>query len=131
MAGEAILIVEDNERNRKLLRDVLAYGGYRTLEAERAEHGLEIARRERPALVLMDIQLPGMDGLTALRQLRADPATRPIPVVAVTASAMPQQREEILAAGFDAYLPKPISIQVLAETVRRLLGERRRPPETP
>ena len=99
MAGELILIVEDNEKNRKLVRDVLQFKGYRTLEAETAELGLSLARESRPALILMDIQLPGMNGIEALGHLRADPATRDIPVMAVTASAMIQDRQQILAAG--------------------------------
>jgi two-component system cell cycle response regulator DivK len=132
MAGAVILIVEDNEKNRKLLRDVLRFKGYDTVEATTAEVGLDLARTRAPALVLMDIQLPGMDGLTALRHLRADPATRRIPVVAVTASAMVHHRRDILAAGFDGYLTKPISIKQLLEEVRTILDSPGRPAgETP
>ncbi len=116
MAGALILIVEDNENNAKLLRDVLRVKGYNPHHTETAEEGLEFARSHRPALILMDIQLPGMDGITALKQLRADPVTKAIPVLAVTASAMPMEREKIEAAGFDGYIPKPISVKaVLAE----------------
>jgi two-component system, cell cycle response regulator DivK len=121
VAGELILIVEDNERNRKLARDVLQFTGYRTIESETAEAGLQLAREQQPALILMDIQLPGMDGITAFGQLRADPATRDIPVIAVTASAMSHDRHEILAAGFDGYHSKPIQIRAFLEAVRRAL----------
>lgn len=124
MANELILIVEDNERNRKLVRDTLQYKGYRTVETETAEEGIRLAREHRPDLVLMDIQLPGMDGITALGQLRADPATRAIPVIAVTASVMQQDRQKIMAAGFDGYQGKPISVRELLETVRQLLERR-------
>ena len=100
MAGELILIVEDNDKNRKLVRDVLAHEGYRLLETDNGEEAVRLAQAERPALVLMDIQLPGIDGMEALRRLRADAETRAIPVVAVTASAMTQDRATIIAAGF-------------------------------
>lgn len=122
MSGETILIVEDNERNLKLVRDVLQFNGYRTLEARSAEEGLELAASERPALVLMDIQLPGMDGIAALEHLRSDETTRHIPVIALTASAMSHDRERIRRAGFDGYMPKPISVGVLVETIERLLA---------
>ena len=127
MAGELILIVEDNEKNRKLVRDVLQFKGYRTLEAETAELGLQLARESRPALILMDIQLPGMSGIDALGHLRADPGTRHIPIVAVTASAMMQDRQRILAAGFDAYQSKPIDVKGFIELVAKMLaaGSRR------
>ncbi len=121
MAGELILIVEDNERNRRLVRDVLQASGYRTLECESGEEGVRLARESQPALVLMDIQLPGIDGLEALRRLRADPATAAIPVVAVTASAMTHNRQTILAAGFDGYQTKPISVREFLAAVRALL----------
>ena len=109
MTGEpVILIVEDNARNLKLVRDVLEHAGYRTLEAATAEDGVALAREQRPDLVLMDLQLPGMDGVEALAPLRADPATAGIRVVALTAFAMKDDRERFLAAGFDGYLEKPI-----------------------
>jgi CheY-like chemotaxis protein len=125
---ELILIVEDQPLNRKLVRDVLQSKGYRTLESETAEEGLQLAREHLPALVLMDIQLPGMNGIEALKQLRADPATRAIPVIAVTASAMQQNRQEILSAGFDGYQPKPINIKVFLQAVREALD---REPDAP
>jgi two-component system cell cycle response regulator DivK len=121
--SETLLVVEDNEMNLKLLRDVLTVKGYRVLETVTAEQGLVIAREERPDLILMDIQLPGMDGMTALRELKADPSTSSIPVMAVTASAMPAERKEILAAGFDGYQAKPISVKDLLAEVQRLLEE--------
>jgi len=122
MAGELILIVEDNEKNRRLVRDVLQFKGYETIETETGEEGVELARSRQPALVLMDIQLPGMDGITALKLLREDPATRAIRVMAVTASAMTQDRQTILAAGFDAYQSKPINVKGFLEAVQELLA---------
>jgi two-component system cell cycle response regulator DivK len=122
MAGELILIVEDNEKNRRLVRDVLQFKGYQTIETETGEEGVELARTRRPALVLMDIQLPGIDGITALKLLREDPATRGIRVMAVTASAMTQDRQTILAAGFDAYQSKPINVKGFLEAVQELLA---------
>jgi CheY-like chemotaxis protein/class 3 adenylate cyclase len=131
MDGALILIVEDHVLNRKLLRDVLQSQGYRTVEAESAEEGLAIARAQRPALILMDVQLPGMDGTTATRMLRADPAIRAIRVIAVTASVMPAQRAEVLAAGFDSMQMKPISVAALLDDVRRLLDLQASPPDSP
>jgi two-component system, cell cycle response regulator DivK len=127
MAGELILVVEDNEKNRKLVRDVLVVKGYRLLETETGEEGLRVAREQHPALILMDILLPGIDGIETLRRLRADPATATIPVVAVTASAMTQDRQKILAAGFDGYQAKPISVRPFLEAVREMLD---RPPRS-
>ena len=124
MAGELILIVEDNEKNRKLERDVLQFHGYQIMEAVTAEDGLRLAGEAPPALVLMDIQLPGMSGIEALAALRADPALRAIPVIAVTASAMTQDRQKILAAGFDGYQSKPISVKDFVAAVRRTLDAR-------
>ena len=121
MAGELILIVEDNEKSRKLVRDVLQYKGYVTIEAETGEEGVRLARERLPALVLMDIQLPGIDGIATLGQLRADPATRAIPVVAVTASVMTHDRQKIMAAGFDGYQSKPIGVKDFVAAVRAML----------
>jgi two-component system, cell cycle response regulator DivK len=123
MAGELILIVEDNEKNRRLVRDVLQFKGYETIETETGEEGVELARSRHPALVLMDIQLPGMDGISALKLLRQDPATRAIRGMAVTASAMTQDRQTILAAGFDAYQSKPINVKSFLEAVKELLAK--------
>ncbi len=116
-----VLIVEDNPRNLKLVRDVLDHVGYRTLEAGTAEEGLALARERQPEVILMDIQLPGMDGVEALTRLRAEPATAGIRVVAVTAMAMKQDRERFLAAGFDGYLEKPINVRLFPDQVREHL----------
>jgi two-component system cell cycle response regulator DivK len=121
MSGELILVVEDNQMNAKLLRDVLGSRGYQVAESATAEEGLEIARSRRPALILMDIQLPGMSGIEALRELKKDASTEGIPVLAVTASVMPMERNEVLEAGFDGYQTKPISVKELTAEVRRLL----------
>ena len=121
MANELILIVEDNEKNLKLVRDVLQYRGYQTIEAGTGEDGVRLAKERHPNLVLMDIQLPGIDGIAALGQLRADPATRAIPVIAVTASAMTHDRKKIMAAGFDGYQTKPIRVKEFLEAVREML----------
>ena len=121
MANELILIVEDNEKNRKLVRDVLQFKGYRLAEAVTGEEGIRLARELHPDLILMDIQLPGIDGATALRQLRADPATRMIPALAVTASAMIQDRQKIMAAGFEGYQSKPLNVKAFLEAVRQIL----------
>ena len=121
MAGTLILIVEDNEKNRKLIRDVLQVKGYQTIETETAEEGHNLAVENHPALILMDIQLPGIDGMTALKQLRADPLTKTIPVIAITASAMSYNRQAMLAEGFDGYQSKPISVKDFLEEVRRVL----------
>ena len=121
MASELILIVEDNEKNLKLVRDVLQFKGYQTIEATTGEDGVRLAKERHPALVLMDIQLPGIDGITALGQLRADAATRAIPVIAVTASAMTHDRQKIMAAGFDGYQTKPIKVKEFLDAVRAML----------
>jgi CheY-like chemotaxis protein len=123
MASELILIVEDNEKNRKLARDVLQFHGYRTVEAETGEDGLRLAFETPPDLVLMDIQLPGIDGMQALAELRADARTRAIRVIAVTASAMMQDRQKIMAAGFDAYQSKPINVKEFIQIVRQTLAQ--------
>ena len=122
MAGELILIVEDNEKNRKLERDILQFHGYRTIEAETAEEGIRLAQATPPALVLMDIQLPGMNGIDALHELRADSRTRAIPVIAVTASVMDRDRQKIMAAGFDGYQAKPIEVTQFVAAVRTAVG---------
>ena len=122
MANELILIVEDNEKNRKLARDILQVKGYRTIEAETAETGLEMAPKENPDLVLMDIQLPGMNGIQALKKLRANEATRAIPVLAFTASVMPQDRREIMDAGFDGFVAKPVNLKEFIAAIAKALG---------
>ena len=124
MSEALILIVEDNEKNRRMLRDMLQVYGYRTVESETAEEGIEIAREQQPALVLMDIQLPGMDGIEARERLRDDPGTRHIPVVAVTASAMQHDQTRIEKAGFDAFHYKPIRIKEILATVEEMVARR-------
>ena len=116
-----ILIIEDNEKNMKLVRDVLQVKGYTTLEAVTAEDGIKLAMEHKPDLVLMDIHLPGMNGIEALGVLRADSATASIPVIAVTASVMQQDRKLITDAGFDAYVGKPINLKELLDAVRAAL----------
>jgi two-component system cell cycle response regulator DivK len=116
-----ILIVEDNDKNLKLVRDVLQVKGYETVEAGTAEDGIELARQRKPDLVLMDIQLPGMNGIEALKVLRADASTARIPVIAVTASVMQQDRNLITEAGFDGYIGKPINLKEFIDTVRAML----------
>ena len=123
MANELIFIVEDNPKNLKLVRDALQVKGYQTIEAETGEEGVRLAQERHPALILMDIQLPGINGIEALRKLRTDPVTRPIPVIAVTASVMTQDKTRIMAAGFDGYHGKPISVRQLLATVREILDK--------
>jgi two-component system cell cycle response regulator DivK len=121
MANELILIIEDNEKNRKLVRDVLQFKGYRTVESETAEEGIQLAREKKPALVLMDFHLPGMNGIEAFKVLRADPQTSSIPIVAVTASAMTEDRQKIMAAGFEGLQTKPINVKEFLEAVAQTL----------
>src|SRR5262249_11125027 len=121
VANELILIGEDNSKNLKLVRDTLQVKGYRTMEAGTGEQGVQLAREQQPAL-LMDIQRPGISGIEAFRQLRADPNTRTIPIIAVTSSVMAQERQKIMAAGFDGFQGKPINVRELLETIRRVLG---------
>jgi two-component system cell cycle response regulator DivK len=111
MNAKRILIVEDNERNLKLVRDLLEVMGYRVVAATSGEEALPLAQREPPDLVVMDIGLPGMDGIAALRALRADPRTQDVPVIAVTASVMQTERVTIMQAGFDGYMGKPIHVR--------------------
>ena len=123
MANELILVVEDNAQNQKLARDVLQLKGYRVLVADDAEAGIPLVQKEKPDLVLMDIHLPGMNGIDALAKLRADPDTKAIPVFAFTASVMPQDRREITSAGFDGFLSKPINLKEFLDTIAaRLTG---------
>jgi two-component system, cell cycle response regulator DivK len=116
-----VLIVEDNEKNMKLARDVLRAKGYQTLEAVTGEDGVRLAKQHLPNLVLMDIQLPGINGIDALKQLRADAKTARIPVIALTASVTPTDRSAISAAGFDAFVSKPINLKEFVETVKRFV----------
>ena len=120
-----ILIVEDNEKNLKLVRDILQVKGYTTIEAGTAEDGIRLAAERKPDLILMDIQLPGMNGIDALKVLRADPALAAIPVIAVTASVMQQDRNQITQAGFDGYVGKPLNLKEFLEAVRKTLEGRK------
>ena len=122
MTGEQVLIAEDNQKNMKLFRDVLLAKGYRTLEATTGGKAVELAAEHEPDLVLMDIQLPDLDGVQALRRMRADERTAGIPVLALTAQAMQGDRERFLAAGFDGYLSKPVDIRELIAIVRAHCG---------
>jgi two-component system, cell cycle response regulator DivK len=119
--SDLVLIVEDNEKNLKLARDLLNYHGFTTIEAMNAEDGLALARERVPGLVLMDIQLPGMDGVSALEKLRADAATARIPVVAMTASVMKEDRERFDKAGFDGFITKPIDVKSFPDQIRGYL----------
>ena len=123
MAGALVLVVED--KNRKLVRDVLTFKGYEVIESETGEEGLRLAQEQCPSLVLMDIRLPGIDGVEALRRLRAEGPTRGLPVMAMTASVMSEDRQKIMAAGFDAYQSKPIDVTDFVAAVAQLLA---RPP---
>jgi two-component system cell cycle response regulator DivK len=120
-----VLIVEDNDKNMKLARDVLQAKGYQTLEAVTGEEGVKLAKEKAPDLVLMDIQLPGINGIEAFKQIRADPRTARIPVVALTASVTPTDRSQITAAGFDAFVGKPINLKEFVDTVKRLIEARK------
>ena len=123
MAGACVLVVEDNEKSMKLFRDVLQATGHDTLEARSGEQAVELALSHVPALVLMDVQLPGIDGVEALSRIREDERTAAIPVLALTAQAMEGDRERFLEAGFDGYLSKPVDVAELL----RIVGEHCRP----
>jgi two-component system, cell cycle response regulator DivK len=122
---KTILIVEDNEKNMKLVRDILQHHGHRTLEAVTGEDGVRLAIEERPDLVLMDIQLPDISGIEALARIRAWPELDAMPVLAVSASVMPEEQRKIVSSGFDAYLTKPISLKPFVATVDRFLKDGR------
>ena len=121
MANELILIIEDNEVNRILVRDMLRFKGYQTVEVQSAEEGIRVAQDKKPALILMDFHLPKMNGIEAFKALRADPKTSSIPVIAVTASAMPEDRKKILEAGFDGLQTKPIHVTEFLDNVEKAL----------
>lgn len=124
MSGERILVVEDNPKNLKLVRDVLEYSGYEVIVATCGEDGVRLATQRQPDLILMDLQLPGIDGTEALRQIRETGAGSAVPVVAVTASAMDEDRDRAYAAGFDGYVHKPISVRGLQQQVYDFLTTR-------
>jgi CheY-like chemotaxis protein len=123
-----ILVVEDNTLNLELVRDVLLTAGMKVVEARTAQEGLRAALDLLPSIILLDIRLPGMDGFAVLAELKANPATASIPVIALTAQAMVGDREQGLAAGFSDYIPKPIDTRTLADRIRAVLdaGRRRR-----
>jgi len=122
---KTILIVEDNEKNMKLARDILQHQGHATLEARTGEEGLQLATRHKPDLIVMDIHLPNMDGITLLQLIRANPALDAVPVLAVSASVMPEDQRHIDSSGFDGYLTKPISLKPFLAGIERLLKEGR------
>jgi two-component system, cell cycle response regulator DivK len=124
MAGERVLVVEDNEKSLKLFRDVLQATGYSTVEARTGEDAVALARLQTPTVVLMDIQLPGIDGVEALARLRADERTASIPVLALTAQAMHGDRDRFLDAGFDGYLAKPVDLVELLRSVEEHCADR-------
>jgi two-component system cell cycle response regulator DivK len=123
MSEKTILIVEDSEFNRRLLEAVLAPHHYRLLVAEDGESGVDLAQAEQPDLILMDVLLPGIDGYEATRHLRADPATRGLVIVALTASSSSEEQELALASGCDGYIPKPIDTRAFPEQIRRFLPD--------
>ena len=122
---KTILIVEDNEKNMKLVRDILRHKGYQTIEAQTGGDGVRLACERRPDLILMDIQLPDIDGFEALRRIRADAALDAVPVVAVSASVMPDDKQKIVTSGFDAFVSKPINLKQFVETVERFVNDGR------
>jgi two-component system cell cycle response regulator DivK len=124
MANELILIVEDNEKNRKLVRDLLQFKGYRTLEAVSGEDGVALAAEQKPDLILMDYQLPGIDGIEAFQRIRNATGTAHIPIVAITASAMPEEARTMKEAGFDVFLSKPINVKGFLQTVADLFSRK-------
>ena len=121
MANETVLVIEDNEMNMKLVRSLLQIGKYSVLEASDAENGIQLAREHHPELILMDIQLPGMDGLTATREIKNDPAVKDISVVALTSYAMEGDEEKAREAGCIGYIAKPIDTRSFLETVGQFL----------
>jgi two-component system, cell cycle response regulator DivK len=126
MANEVVLVVEDDSKSRKLVRDLLTFKGYEIIEAETGEEGVGLAQERRPSLILMDIRLPGIDGIQALGRLRADLSTRQIPVLAMTASVMSGDRQRVLDAGFDAFQSKPIKTKDFVAAVEQLLERYRK-----
>ncbi len=121
-----ILIVEDNEKNMKLVRDILQHKGHTTIEATTGGEGVRLALERRPDLVLMDIQLPDIDGIAALREIRKDAALDATPVLAVSASVMPDDQQKIVTSGFDAFITKPINLKQFFDTVQRFLADGRK-----
>ena len=126
MANELILVVEDDDKSRKLVRDLLTVKGYEIIEAGTGEEGVDLAQKRGPNLILMDIRLPGIDGIQALERLRAEVATREIPVMAITASVMASDRQRVLDAGFSAFQSKPINVKDFLAAVEQLLERHRK-----
>ncbi|MBI5212728.1 MAG: response regulator [Nitrospirae bacterium] len=116
-----ILIVEDNEKNRVLIRDVLKYYGYEVIEAVNGEEGIKAAKEKTPDLILMDIQMPVMDGFAAMQALKRDPATKDIKIIALTSFAMKGDKEKIMDAGFDYYIAKPVDTRELPRMIQGVL----------
>ena len=122
---KTILIVEDNEKNMKLVRDILRHNGHATLEAPTGGEGVRLASEKKPDLILMDIQLPDIDGIEALRRIREDRALDAVAVIAVSASVMPDDQQKIVTSGFDAFVTKPINLKQFLDTVKRFLTQGR------
>jgi two-component system, cell cycle response regulator DivK len=129
MSAKHILIVDDNEKNLKLIRDVLQFKGFTTLEAADGENAVRLATETVPALILMDVQLPGMSGCEAMKAIKADDRTRAIPIIALTAMAMRGTRESLLSDGFDDYISKPVEIKAVLNLVQKYLSPS--PPSPP
>ncbi|WP_213956530.1 response regulator [Variovorax sp. dw_954] len=123
-----ILIVEDNDKNMKLVRDILQFEGHATLEATTAAEGVALATGRLPDLILMDIQLPDFDGAEALRRIRTNSALDAIPILAVSASVMPDEQQKVINSGFDAFITKPIDLKLFRATVKRFLAQGRQGP---
>ena len=122
---KTILIVEDNEKNMKLVRDILRHNGHDTIEATTGGDGVRLASERRPDLILMDIQLPDIDGIEALSRIRKDASLASIAVIAVSASVMPDDQQKIVTSGFDAFVTKPINLKQFLDTVKRFLADGR------
>ncbi len=118
---KTILIVEDNEKNMKLVRDILRHNGHATLEAPTGGEGVRLASEKKPDLILMDIQLPDIDGIEALSRIRKDASLDAVAVIAVSASVMPDDQQKIVTSGFDAFVTKPINLKQFLDTVKRFL----------
>jgi len=122
---KTILIVEDNEKNMKLVRDILRHNGHATIEATTGGDGVRLASEKKPDLILMDIQLPDIDGIEALNRIRKDASLDAVAVIAVSASVMPDDQQKIVTSGFDAFVTKPINLKQFLETVKRFLTQGR------
>ncbi len=121
--AKKVLIVEDNELNQKLFIDLLEANGYVTIQTRDGKEALELAKNEKPDLILMDIQLPNISGIEVVQLIKKEPKIKHIPIIAVTAFAMQNDEEQILAAGCEGYLPKPISIEPFVETIQKYLDK--------